>query len=110
MNQMQPTVDTLFRALGDPTRRALFERLCAGGELTVAALTQPSGVSQPVVSRHLRLLREAGLVQGRPSGRETYYSAAPGALAPLGDWTREMSAFWNGRIDALEDLLNRMDQ
>lgn len=107
---MQQPVDPLFRALADPTRRALFERLCAGGELTVGALTGPSGVSQPVVSRHLRHLREAGLVTGRHAGRETYYSAAPVGLAPLDDWTRGMTAFWERRVDALADLLDRMDR
>lgn len=107
---MPAPVDSLFRALADPTRRGLFERLCAGGEMTVAALTRPSGVSQPVVSRHLRHLRDAGLVRGRPAGRETFYSADPAALAPLGDWTRAMAAFWDQRLDALEDLLNRMDR
>jgi len=49
-------------------------------------------------------------VQGRHQGRQTHYSAQPGGLAPLTDWTRQMSDFWQGRIDALETLLKRMDQ
>ena len=100
----------LFRALGDPTRRALFERLCRDGEQTVVALTAGSGVSQPAVSKHLGVLREAGLVQGRPEGRQTRYSAQPGALAPLVGWTSQMIGFWEGRFEDLEDLLKRMDQ
>lgn len=107
--QPQPT-ETLFRALADPTRRALFERLCREGEQTVGALTARAGVSQPVVSKHLGVLREAGLVKDRPAGRQTHYSAIPGALAPLRDWTVEMAEFWNRRVDRLEDLLRRMDQ
>ncbi|MBN9334999.1 metalloregulator ArsR/SmtB family transcription factor [Devosia sp.] len=107
---MQTAPDTVFKALADPTRRALFERLCREGERTVAALTAQAGVSQPVVSKHLGVLKEAGLVRGRIDGRQTHYSAQLAALGPLVDWTREMAGFWEGRFDALEDLLRRMDQ
>jgi DNA-binding transcriptional ArsR family regulator len=102
--------DMLFRTLGDPTRRALFERLCREGEQTVAALTARAGVSQPMVSKHLGVLKQAGLVLGRQAGRETHYSAQPQALAPLNDWTGEMAEFWERKFDGLEDLLKRMDQ
>ena len=102
--------DMVFRALADPTRRALFERLCREGERTVAALTAQSGVSQPAVSKHLGVLKQAGLVRDRHQGRETHYSAQLGALAPLIDWTSEMAGFWRSRFDDLEDLLKRMDQ
>lgn len=102
--------DLLFRALADPTRRAIFERLCRGGEQTVGALTAQAGVSQPAVSKHLAALREAGLVRDRHEGRQTHYSALPGALAPLVDWTSQMAGFWESRFDDLEDLLKRMDQ
>ncbi len=107
---MHAAHDMIFRTLADPTRRAIFERLCRDGEVTVAALTSGAGVSQPVVSKHLGMLKEAGLVRGRHEGRQTHYSAQPGALDPLVDWTREMAGFWQGRFDGLEDLLNRMDQ
>ncbi|KKB76686.1 ArsR family transcriptional regulator [Devosia soli] len=107
---MQQAADILFKALSDPTRRALFERLCREGERTVGTLTEGAGVSQPVVSKHLGVLREAGLVRGRIDGRLTHYSAQLGALAPLVDWTRDMARFWEGRFDALDDLLKRMDQ
>lgn len=102
--------DTLFRAISDPTRRAIFERLCREGEKTVGALTARAGVSQPVVSKHLGVLKQAGLVRGRQQGRETHYSAQVSALAPLIDWTSQMAGFWESRFDALEDLLKRMDQ
>jgi DNA-binding transcriptional ArsR family regulator len=100
----------LFRTLADPTRRALFERLCREGEKTVGALTARAKVSQPAVSKHLAVLRRAGLVRNRHEGRETHYSAQLGALAPLIDWTSQMAGFWQGRFDKLEDLLRRMDQ
>jgi DNA-binding transcriptional ArsR family regulator len=103
---MQDAHDTLFRTLADPTRRTLFERLCREGEQTVGALTAQSGISQPAVSKHLGVLKQAGLVRDR----HTHYSAQLGALAPLIDWTKHMAGFWESRFDALEDLLKRMDQ
>ena len=102
--------NVLFRTLADPTRRAIFERLCRDGEQTVKALTARAGVSQPAVSKHLGVLKLARLVRDRHEGRQTYYSAQLAALAPLIDWTSQMSGFWRSRFDHLEDLLRRMDQ
>lgn len=107
---MRTSPDKLFRSLADPTRRALFERLCRDGEQTVGALTARAGVSQPAVSKHLVVLKQAGLVRDRHEGRETRYSAQLAALAPLTDWTSQMTGFWQRRFDRLEDLLKRMDQ
>lgn len=105
-----PHQDALFRTLADPTRRALFERLCREGEQTVGALTAQAGVSQPAVSKHLHVLRDAGLVRDRHAGRQTHYRARTAALAPLIDWTSQMTGFWEQKFDDLEDLLKRMDQ
>ena len=107
---MSDVQDLLFKTLADPTRRAIFERLCRDGEQTVSALTAHAGVSQPAVSKHLGVLKRSGLVHDRHHGRQTHYRAQLGALAPLIDWTTEMTGFWQGRFDHLEDLLNRMDQ
>ena len=107
---MPDAADMLFRTLADPTRRAIFERLCREGEHTVGALTAGAGVSQPAVSKHLAVLKQAGLVRDRPDGRQTHYTAQLGALAPLLDWTQEMAGFWEDRFDDLESLLRRMDQ
>lgn len=107
---MSTAPDILLKTLGDPTRRAIFERLCRDGKTTVVALTSQAGVSQPVVSKHLRILKQAGLVDGHHAGRETHYRAKPQALAPLIDWTNQMTKFWEARFDALEDVLKRMDQ
>ena len=107
---MDQTPDLLFRTLADPTRRALFERLCREGEQTVGALTAQAGISQPAVSKHLGILKQAGLVSDRPDGRQTHYSAQLKALAPLVDWTQQMARFWESRFDDLDDLLKRMDQ
>jgi DNA-binding transcriptional ArsR family regulator len=91
----------LFAALSDPTRRAIFERLARGGEQTVRALTGHSGVSQPAVSKHLGVLKHAGLVLDRREGRQTHYSAQPQGLAPLIDWIGLYGAFWRDRFDHL---------
>jgi DNA-binding transcriptional ArsR family regulator len=100
---------TIFKALSDPTRRSLFERLSRDGELTVHVLTGASGVSQPAVSKHLNSLKRAGLVRCRRHGRETHYSAQPKSLAPLADWMAHYAAFWANRFDHLESLLKRME-
>ena len=71
------TSDILFRTLGDPTRRAIFERLCRGGEQTVSALTAEDGVSQPAVSKHLGVLKQAGLVEDRRNGKSILYRLKP---------------------------------
>ncbi len=102
--------DAIFQALGDPTRRAIFQRLCREGEQTVHALTDFAGVSQPAVSKHLGALKLAGLVRDRRQGRETHYRVEPQGLVPLVDWIGRYNAFWRDRFDRLEDLLKRMDQ
>ena len=110
VSNMPAVADNLFKALSDPTRRAIFERLARDGEQTVHALTERAGVSQPMVSKHLAALKRARLVRHRHQGRETHYSAQPQALAPLVDWVSHYGTFWRDRFDQLEDLLNRMDK
>jgi len=105
---MPTTSNELFSTLADPTRRAIFERLCRDGEQTVRALTGRAGVSQPAVSKHLGVLKNAGLVRDRREGRQTHYSARPQGLAPLIDWMSLYSAFWRDRFDQLESLLSRL--
>src|ERR1700731_29096 len=99
---MQSVADNLFKALSDPTRRAIFEHLARDGEQTVHSLTDRAGVSQPAVSKHLGVLKHARLVRDRREGRETHYSVQPHALAPLIDWISLYGAFWRKRFDRLE--------
>jgi DNA-binding transcriptional ArsR family regulator len=106
---MQSSVELVFKALADPTRRGIFERLTRDGELTVHALTEAGSVSQPMVSKHLAALKRARLVRDRRRGRETHYKAQPEALSPLFDWMTHYATFWKGSFDRLEDLLKRMD-
>ena len=99
----------LFRTLADPTRRGLFERLAREGSLSVRTLTEGGGVSQPAVSQHLKVLREAGLVAEQKVGRNVLYRADPKGLAPLIDWMAIYAVFWRDRFDRLENLLKEMD-
>jgi DNA-binding transcriptional ArsR family regulator len=106
---LEPRAD-LFRTLADPTRRGLFERLARADSLSVRSLTEGAAVSQPAVSQHLKVLREAGLVVEQKIGRNVFYSVEPRGLAPLIDWMALYAVFWRDRFERLEDLLNRMDQ
>lgn len=102
-------VDVVMRALADPTRRAVFERVVSCDEITVADLTRGSGVTQGAVSQHLKSLKQAGLVAERPEGRKVYYRAQPEGLAPLVDWMSHYGAFWRERFTNLRTLLKEMD-
>lgn len=105
MNQDQGVVtDAQFKALSDGTRRALLEHLVREGEQSVGALTAMSGVSQPMVSRHMAKLKRADLVTVRRAGRETWYSARAKGMAPLVQWMAVYGALWSQRFVALEGL------
>ncbi len=108
---MQTAPDALFRSLADPTRRGIF-RAARSRRRTDRAGVPPeqSGVSQPAVSKHLGVLKLAGLVRDRRAGRQTHYSAQPQALTPLIDWMSLYGAFWPDRFDRLEALLKKTDQ
>lgn len=99
----------VFRALADPTRRAVLERLMAA-EMNVSELTANFAVSQPAISQHLAVLRQAGLVTERREGRRAFYRADAAGLQPLVDWVDRYRRFWPDRIDRLKTLLKEMDQ
>jgi DNA-binding transcriptional ArsR family regulator len=102
-------IDTVMRALADPTRRAVFEQVARSGEANVAELTRASGVTQGAISQHLKSLKLAGLVAERPQGRNVFYRATPDGLAPLFDWLSHYDAFWRDRFANLRDLLKEID-
>ena len=108
MLQVAP-LDTVIRALSDPTRRALFERVVGADEITVSELTRGSGVTQGAISQHMKALKQAGLVAERPAGRKVYYRAAPQGLAPLVDWMDRHTIFWRERFADLRALLKEID-
>jgi DNA-binding transcriptional ArsR family regulator len=99
----------IFKALSDPTRRQIFERLTQVEEQTVHVITDQAGISQPAVSKHLKVLKNARLVCDRPDGRQTYFRVDQKGLAPLVDWMEHYGTFWQSRFDNLENLLKRMD-
>jgi len=102
-------INAVMRALADPTRRAVFERIAGVDEITVVELTRGSGVTQGAVSQHLKTLKQAGLVAERPEGRNVYYRAEPEGLAPLFDWMSHYNAFWRNRFADLRSLLKEID-
>ncbi len=103
-----PTLAPLFKALSDPSRLGIFERLTRG-EMAVMELTAQFELSQPAVSQHLAVLRQAGLVTVRRDGRMVYYGVRPDAFRPLVDWLSHYQAFWPRRVDRLKALLERME-
>ena len=102
-------ITTVMRALADPTRRAVFERIGGSDEITVVELTRGSGVTQGAISQHLKSLKQAGLVAERPEGRNVYYRAEPQGLAPLVDGMRHYGVFWRERFASLRSLLTEID-
>jgi DNA-binding transcriptional ArsR family regulator len=102
-------VSTVMRALADPTRLAVFERVAHASEITVVELTRGSGVTQGAISQHLKSLKQAGLVAERPAGRNVYYRARPEGFAPLVDWMSHYGAFWRERFADLRTLLKEID-
>src|SRR3954463_10117771 len=101
--------DLLFRALADPSRRAILERLTRG-EAAVKDLTARFDISQPALSQHLAALRKAGLVSERRDGRLVYYRVQPRGFRPLIDWLTHYQAFWPQRLDRLHQLLKEMEE
>jgi DNA-binding transcriptional ArsR family regulator len=93
-------------ALADPTRRELVT-LLARGELSAGELAERFPVSRPAISRHLRVLREAGLVQVRSEGRRRLYALDPGPLRELDDWLEQYRDLWAQRLDALDTEIAR---
>ncbi|MCV9909717.1 metalloregulator ArsR/SmtB family transcription factor [Brucella sp. HL-2] len=99
----------VFRALADPNRRAIFEKL-ARGSLNASALRQGMEISQPAMSQHLAVLRGAKLVKEERQGRFVNYEVDPEGLAFIAQWLAKYHAFWPQRIETLKALLKDMDQ
>ena len=96
----------VFAALADPTRRRLLE-LLATGERSAGELAREFDISRPGVSRHLRVLREAGLVRTRGEGQRRLYSVDPAPLDDVDAWLARWRGFWTQRLDALDTELRR---
>lgn len=100
--------DKVFVALADRSRRAIFESL-THGEAAVKDLTARFAISQPAISQHLAVLKDAGLVVGRREGRSVIYRVEPQGMAPLVDWIAHYRAFWIDKVDRLDQLLEQME-
>lgn len=98
----------IFQALADPSRRAIFESLTRG-EATVKELTARFDISQPAVSQHLAILKDASLVSARRDGRLVYYRVEPQGMKPLVDWIVHYRAFWLEHVSRLEQLLEKLE-
>ncbi|MCF8482524.1 MAG: metalloregulator ArsR/SmtB family transcription factor [Rhodospirillum sp.] len=98
----------IFKALADPTRRAIFEKL-AGGAMNASALRDGMEISQPAMSQHLAVLRKARLVREERAGRFVNYEVDPEGLVVIAAWLSKCRAYWPERIGALKTLLKDMD-
>jgi DNA-binding transcriptional ArsR family regulator len=98
------TTTDAFNAVAEPRRREILD-LLAGGERPVGDLVRLLGMSQPLVSKHLRVLREVGAVEVREEGRRRLYRLNARALRPIHDWLKGYERFWSGRLGRLDAVL-----
>jgi len=99
----------VFLAIADPTRRAILHRL-ANGEQSAGDLATPFRASQSAISQHLAILRESGLVRVRSEGRQRFYALRPAPLKRVARWIAHYERFWNEKLDALGEYLDKESQ
>lgn len=96
-----------FSALSDPTRFSIVEQLMEKGELPAGELIEGKGMSGAAISRHLKILREAGLIHQRAEGTKRLYSMQPEGLRAIAQWTISKREFWESSLDRLEAILEK---
>ncbi|MBO9413171.1 MULTISPECIES: metalloregulator ArsR/SmtB family transcription factor [unclassified Ruegeria] len=101
------TLLTTFSALSDATRFSIVEQLMQDGELPAGDLIEGRGMSGAAISRHLKLLREAGLINQRVQGSQRMYSIRPEGLRAIAEWTISKRQFWESSLDRLGDAIER---
>ena len=99
---------TLFSVIGDPSRRRVLD-LLRDDDYSVSELVDALAMSQPAVSKHLRVLRDAGLVEARIDAQRRIYNLSPEPLAELDAWLKPYRRFWRGRLESLQRHLARDD-
>ena len=104
-----PTTSDVFNAVAEARRREILDVLITG-EKAVGAIVDDLSMSQPQVSKHLRVLSEVGLVRCRAEGRRRLYSLDPARLRPLNEWLAKYEQAWNDRLDRVEDYLQELQQ
>lgn len=105
---MTPNLDRLFQALGDPTRRAIVDRL-AEGPASVSRLAEPLGVTVTAIAQHLQVLEQCGVVRTEKAGRVRTASLVPDGLTPVERWARERRSMLEKRLDRLAEILGEGD-
>jgi len=108
MSRMPTTADA-FNAVAEPRRREILD-LLAVGERPVNDLVELTGMEQPQVSKHLRVLREVGAVRSRDQGRRRLYRLDPEALRPIFEWVSPYQRLWEERFERLDDVLTEMKE
>ena len=103
------TTSDVFNAIAEAGRREILDALMAG-EKAVGAIVSDLSMSQPQVSKHLRVLSEVGLVRCRAEGRRRLYRLEPARLRPLHDWLSKYEQAWNVRLDRIDDLLHELQR
>lgn len=103
------TTTDAFNAVAEPRRREILDVLAAG-ERSVSEIVAGLPVSQPQVSKHLKVLKEVGLVRSRSQGRQRLYRLDPLALKPIHDWVKDYERLWNERLDRLDGYLYEMQR
>ena len=101
----RPSLENVFSALGDPTRRAIVERLLARGELSVGDIAAPFTISMPAISRHLQVLERAGLIERRIERQWRLIRVRHEALASVEAWVAKQRVHWNEALDRLEAIV-----
>src|SRR5882762_4562169 len=104
---MNDNLDAIFSALSDPTRRAILGRL-AHGKATVAELAEPFELSQPAISKHLKVLEQAGLIRSGREANSRPRELEPEALKKISDWIADYRRFWDLSFDRLDDYLSKV--
>ena len=100
---------TVFNALADPTRFAIVERLLHKGEMTAGELAEPFEVSRPAISRHLKILEEAGVIERRVDRQFRVFRASADGFREVEDWLERNRRFWNASLDRLKRLMEEGD-
>jgi DNA-binding transcriptional ArsR family regulator len=103
------TTSDVFNAVAEADRREILDALIAG-EKAVGAIVTDLSMSQPQVSKHLRVLSEVGLIRCRAEGRRRLYRLEPASLRPLHEWLAKYERAWNDRLDRMDDYLKELQQ
>ena len=107
---VSPAVTTVFGALSDPTRLAIVERLLTEGERSAGEIAAPFSISKPAISKHLRVLEDAGLIERHVDRQWRVCRVRPEAIRVIDDWMSEYRQFWNASFDRLEQVLAKPEE